>query len=143
MAKSNSIFTFHLKRIVTNQFGTFSDNSPFDKELNISAGLTFSTTAQLKIISCAFQYQMLAADHPYILLEITCEFGIRESSWTQLTNSGKLVLPVGFEKHIGVITTGTTRVVLHAKTESTLFNQYPMPLINIHQILKEDIIFEI
>jgi hypothetical protein len=41
-----------------------------------------------------------------------------------------------------MLTIGTTRGVLHAKTEHTLFNQYLLPTINVNDIVKEAVEIE-
>ena len=49
--------------------------------------------------------------------------------------------PKGFMAHLAVITVGTTRGVLHAKTENSKFNKYFLPTINVNELVKNDISF--
>jgi hypothetical protein len=43
---------------------------------------------------------------------------------------------------MGMITVGTCRGILHAKTENTKFNQFLIPTINVAELIKEDSVFE-
>ena len=42
-----------------------------------------------------------------------------------------------------MITVGTLRGVLHAKTENTEFNEFFLPTINVTDLIKEDIRFNL
>ena len=55
--------------------------------------------------------------------------------------SNLLKVPKGFLSHLAVLTIGTTRGILHAKTEGNCFNKYVLPAINVTEIIKEDAIF--
>ena len=46
-------------------------------------------------------------------------------------------------KHLSVITVGTARGVLHAKTENTPFNKFVLPTINVTELVKEDVSFDL
>ena len=52
-----------------------------------------------------------------------------------------LNVPHGFPGHLAMLTGGTTRGILHAKTEGTCYNQYVLPTINVTEIIKEDASF--
>jgi hypothetical protein len=45
--------------------------------------------------------------------------------------------------HFGVITVGTARGVLHSKTDGSIFNDLILPTINLTEIIKDDIIFDL
>jgi hypothetical protein len=55
----------------------------------------------------------------------------------------EIILPCGFAQHLLVLTIGTVRGILHAKTEGTAYNQYVLPTINVAEMLKEDVKFRI
>lgn len=42
--------------------------------------------------------------------------------------------------HLTTITTGTLGGIVHAKTENTPYNRFVMPLVNIAEIIKDDIV---
>ena len=43
--------------------------------------------------------------------------------------------------HLIVLTIGTVRGILHAKTEGTKYNSYILPTINVAELIKTDIVF--
>lgn len=59
--------------------------------------------------------------------------------FNSVTNT--LVIPKGFLRHLAMLTVGTSRGILHAKTEGTCFNKYVLPTINVTLIIKEDATF--
>ncbi|HTO34642.1 MAG TPA: hypothetical protein VLZ72_00270, partial [Flavobacterium sp.] len=48
----------------------------------------------------------------------------------------------GLAVHFAVLTIGSARGVLHAKTEGTPFNEFLLPTIDVNNMLKENIVFE-
>jgi len=78
----------------------------------------------------------------FILIELGCEFKIEEEAYNSMITDEKkeeLILPQGLAAHLAVITVGTTRGALHAKTEFTDFNKYFIPTIDVTQIITGDI----
>ena len=55
----------------------------------------------------------------------------------------KLTVPKKLLQPITMLTVGTSRGILHAKTENTPFNQFHIPLINIEELIKEDKVLEL
>ena len=54
----------------------------------------------------------------------------------------KLTVQKGFLQHMAVLTVGTTRGILHAKTENTPFNRYHLPTINLKDMINQDSVFQ-
>jgi hypothetical protein len=50
-----------------------------------------------------------------------------------------LLLPKNFAQHISVITVGTARGVLHAKTEGDILNALILPSINVLDLVPDDV----
>ncbi|MPN63841.1 hypothetical protein SDC9_211608 [bioreactor metagenome] len=59
-----------------------------------------------------------------------------------MLSNNVLLVPKNFMQHLAVITIGTARGILHAKTENTPFNQYVLPTINVSEMIKDDVTFE-
>lgn len=57
--------------------------------------------------------------------------------------SKTLTVPKGFLCHLAMLTVGTSRGILHAKTEGTCFNKYVLPVINVTEIIKGDASFSL
>ena len=80
---------------------------------------------------------------PFIIIESGCHFKIADSSWSEMyqSDTNSLKVPRGFLSHLAMLTIGTTRGVLHAKTEGTCFNKFVLPTVNVSDLIKEDVIF--
>jgi len=76
---------------------------------------------------------------------VSCHFKMEESSWNNFIQAkkNKLIVPKDFLAHLAMITTGTTRGVLFAKTESTLFSKFIVPTLNIAEMITEEASFEL
>ena len=140
MAKTDIPVKFRLLKIKTIQFATF-DQPRDNKEKNISAQLAFNVNPEEKSILVYFDFEMKIKDKPFILLKTGCEFVIE--SWDDLIKDTKLAVPAGFARHLGIHVIGTARGILHAKTESTEFNHFPIPLINLQTVVPEGFAFDL
>ncbi|KHJ38947.1 hypothetical protein PBAC_08100 [Pedobacter glucosidilyticus] len=70
---------------------------------------------------------------------------MKKQSWDKLKKeeNNKLELPKNFLAHLLIITVGTTRGVLFAKTENTSYNQFIIPSLNIAELVNKDAIFDL
>lgn len=134
---------FILKKIITNQFSTFESGDIKSEEVKINIEINFGINEVNKIAACNARFQYLNVETPFIIIHISCQFGIDESSWITFEDKEKntITFPKGFMAHLAVITIGTTRGVLHAKTENTAFNKYFLPTINVNELVQNDISF--
>jgi hypothetical protein len=80
----------------------------------------------------------------FLKIQVSCHFTIEENSWTSFiqNENKKLVVPKEFLAHLAMITTGTTRGVLFAKTEATPFSKFIVPTLNVAEMIKEDASFD-
>ena len=78
-------------------------------------------------------------------MEIACHFKIVDDAWESFKNKDKtkLTIPVGFIRHLIMLTIGTARGVLHSRTENTPFNDFLMPTINVTEIVKSGVAFDL
>lgn len=139
MQKENSI-AFELRQIETNQFATFGDGKSNPDQLTEQVQFSFGAILEEQIIACIFTYTLKMDEQPFLMIELTCSFYVAEKYWNKLLDLKKqeLVLPKSFAQHVANITVGTARGVLHTKTERTLFNQYPVALINLEEIFTRE-----
>lgn len=144
MQKEKAI-EFSLRQIETVQFATFGDGKCDVDLLNQQIEFSFGASYENYIIGCIFHYTLAIEDKPFITIEVACHFNVEEEFWKQLINIKvkKLSLPKKFAQHLANITVGTSRGVLHSKTEGTLFNQYPVSLINLEEIFEGDAIISL
>jgi hypothetical protein len=136
---------FMLRKIVTEQFATIESVLNEQENVQLSVGINFGISEENKILGCITHFGFITNDKPFILIQVKCEFEIDAHSWSGFINPdlNRISFPKGFLSHLAVITVGTVRGVLHAKTENTPFNQYFLPTINVTEFLKEDISFDL
>ena len=140
-AKKN--ISFRLLNIVTEQFATFEvENIPDNNDLK--SELQFSINPDNRVVACKMNFQFLHHNQPLVVLAIVCNFDVEEKSWNEnVLSANKITLPKHFLEHLCVITVGTARGVLHAKTENTTYNRFLIPTLNVSNLVAKDVVFEI
>jgi|SRR5690554_334785 len=145
MAKEKDKIGFSLKKITTEQFAIIDSSYEEDKVVELKAGLGFKINFDNHNISVVFSSSFIQGKSPFLIIEVGCHFNINEEAWDSFYNETKtdLVVPRGFIGHLVMLTIGTTRGVLHSKTENTLFNSFLLPTLNVMELVKEDVIFKV
>ncbi len=134
---------FRLEKIATNQFAIIENvYDDADKDINLNMSFQFGTSSDLPAVKSVIKIQFEQAEKPFLIIEVACEYSVEESKWTEFTKGKKIVIPKDFLTHLMVLTIGTTRGVLHAKTENTIFNDLILPTLNVSEIISEDGEFE-
>ncbi|MFV8373036.1 hypothetical protein [Flavobacterium sp. LB2P74] len=140
-AKKN--ISFRLLNIVTEQFATFEVQNISEKN-DLKSELQFSINPDNRVVACKMNFQFLHDSQPIVVLSIVCNFDVEEKSWNEnILTAKKITLPKHFLEHLCVITVGTARGVLHAKTENTTFNKFIIPTLNVSNLVEKDVVFEI
>jgi hypothetical protein len=134
---------FRLLNIVTEQFATFEvENVPNENDLQ--SDLQFSINPDDRVIACKMKFQFLHSNQPIVVLTVVCNFDVEQESWNKnILSNKKVTLPKNLLEHLCVITVGTARGILHAKTENTSFNKFIIPTLNVTTLVEKDIVFEI
>ena len=137
--------SFILRKITTEQFAIIE--SAFDKSkdnIELTNGVRFDFNFDKRIISVFLSGNFNQDKGPFLLLEIGCYFEIIKEDWDKLYSGDKaeIKLPLGIVRHLVMLSTGTLRGVLHAKTENTPFNIFFLPTINVNDLVKEDILIK-
>lgn len=134
---------FNLKKIVTNQFATIDKDIVEAEIIQLGAEINFGVDDSKKMLACFTQFQFTSQNLPFIILHVSCEFEIIETSWNSFieVQNHKINFPVTLLQHLAIITIGSARGVLHAKTENSKFNKYFLPTINVKDFVKDGISF--
>lgn len=114
-------------------------------ETNLLTGIAFGLDREDFAITCNARFAFeKKKDQPFLILEIQTIFQIEENDFlTKIKqDDNSYLLTKGLAVHFAVLTIGSARGILHAKTEGTLFNEYLLPTIDVNDMLQEDIIFE-
>lgn len=91
---------------------------------------------QAEVIVCSIGFKFIQNNIPFLKVRASCFFEIKKESWDSIIDkeNNKVVLPTHFTDHLVVLTLGTLRGVLHAKTEGTKFNRFFIPYVG-HAIM--------
>jgi hypothetical protein len=143
--KKEPIVSFVLKKIKTEQFAILEENFKENIDVKLNSQIQFRVNSTEKLVGSFVSFNFLQRKNPFIKIEISCHFKIEDNSWNSLINSNKneINLPKGFLMHLAIFSVGTARGVLFAKTESTTFNEFIIPTINLAELIKEDAVFPI
>ncbi len=134
---------FSLKGIVTEQFAILEESFKDEADINLRTDIGFGIDQEKKAARVQLKISILCGEQPFMVLEVATYFNISPVSFATFLNEDKtiLTLPAGFARHLGVITVGTARGILHDKTENTEFNKYFLPTINLVDLVKDDVVF--
>jgi len=138
---------FMIIKLSTDQFALLRDMYIPDAPVAVYTQLSFGFEEKEKIVavSASFRFESDEKNVPFIVLETKAYFQISPESWECMYESGTntLTLDKGFARHLSVIVVGTSRGILHNRTDGTELNHIVLPLINVEQILKEDVVINI
>ena len=138
---------FRLVRLSTDQFGILRDMYEQDAPMGVYTQLSFGAEEKegIVVVSASFRFESENKTAPFIILETKAYFQIKPESWESMFNAedNTLSLEKGFARHLGVIVVGTSRGILHGRTEGTDINHVILPLINVEKILSEDVIINL
>jgi len=139
-AKENSV-GFQLVKIITEQFAIISDvYDSSNKDIAFSVNIKYGIDKKEKTIASVVKIQFEQKKSAFLIIEISNHYKIEQPAWDKmLKNNEKLMVPKDFATHLLVLTIGTLRGVLHAKTEDTEYNQFVLPTLNVSEFLQEDI----
>lgn len=130
---------FKLTKINTQQFAIIEDsydseNDEFTIDTNLGFGIDPENEAIISLVKIQFEQRRI----PFLILEVSCEFDVVPEFWKKFDRVDKIKMPKGFMAHLAMITVGTTRGVLHSKTDNTKFNEFILPTLNITEMITED-----
>ena len=134
---------FSLFEIVTDQFALFEENYSNDGKINLGTNLTFGLNKEQKVFSVSAKFTFEIKKKPFISIQATCFFEINDANWNSFIKENKIVFPQPFVSHMAMLTVGTSRGILHSKTENTIFKRYIIPTTNVAEIIADDVWFEI
>ncbi|KXO01101.1 hypothetical protein LS48_01085 [Aequorivita aquimaris] len=145
MAEEKNKIGFSLKKITTEQFAIIESSYIEGEVVELKAGLRFGINFENHIISVVFSTNLIQEKSPFLIIEVGCHFNISKDAWESFYNESKteLIVPKGFIGHLVMLTIGTTRGVLHSKTENTPFNSFLLPTLNVMELVKKDVVFKV
>jgi len=135
---------FALSRITTEQFALIEDNFESGYEVKIHVNIRFAADNKAKLVGVFTKFTFETNQKQFLIIEVGCHFNIEPKAWEDMfvEESNQLTIPKGFLRHLTLITVGTARGILHAKTENTPYNKFYLPTINVADLIKQDNVFE-
>ncbi len=134
---------FKLEKINTEQFAIIeSSYDECNDDIGLEANVKFGTSTEDSAVISIIKFQFEQKEKPFLIIEVSCEFSIEEDKWGEFSNGKTIDIPKGFLAHLAMITVGTTRGVLHSKTDNTKFNEFILPTLNVSEMITEDGAFE-
>jgi hypothetical protein len=134
---------FSLKKVSTEQFAIIEEGFNEQGKIRLNTSMRFAADDTQKYVAVFTSFIFDSDNKPFLLIEASCHFSIEDPAWIDMLKSeiNTLIVPKGFLCHLAMLTVGTSRGILHAKTEGTCFNKYVLPTINVTDIIKEDATF--
>ncbi|REG87870.1 hypothetical protein [Winogradskyella sediminis] len=136
---------FSLKKITTEQFAIIESAFKEGEDVQFSVNAKYGINEKDKMVAVFVSPAFYQDKKAFLVLEIACHFKIVDDAWESFKNKDKtkLTIPVDFMRHLIMLTIGTARGVLHSRTENTPFNNFLMPTINVTEIVKSGVAFNL
>ncbi|KVV16185.1 hypothetical protein [Flavobacterium sp. TAB 87] len=134
---------FVLAAIKTEQFALFEENFSQKKTTDITTSLEFKINLEEKLIGVFAAFSFEQAKKVFIKIQVSCHFNIDTDSWSSFLQDEIIVVPQSFIAHLTMLTIGTSRGILHTKTEGTEFNKFILPTINVKSLVDKDAEFKL
>lgn len=132
---------FKLQGIKTEQFAILEENFSSEKEISLAANLQFKINSKNKQMGVFLGFEFIQEKTVLLKIIVSCHFKIEDLAWNSLIDEDKIIFPKDFLAHLAMITTGTARGVLFAKTEDTPFAKYIIPTLNVAELVEKDVSF--
>lgn len=133
--------SFGLRHIKTEQFATFEENLCDGENVQLTTDIKFAVNNETSMIGVLAKFQFKCNNQPFIKLVASCHFQIKADDWKLMLEKNQITIPKGLAQHLAVLTVGTSRGILHAKTEGTQLNRFFLPPLNLTEIVKSDQVF--
>jgi hypothetical protein len=112
-------------------------------DTNLISVLGYGVDIDDHLITCNARFTFeKKEDQPFLVLEVQGAFTVSKNDFSKKIrqNDKSYLITKELATHFAVLTVGSARGVLHAKTEGTKYNQYLLPTINIKTMVQEDIV---
>lgn len=130
---------FAFVNIKTKQFAVIKEAYRKNGELQLQADTGYGISVGKKQIVVNTHFRFYKKESPFLSLEVDCFFEINKKGWKSFEqDNGGITLPNNLIAHLTVLTIGTTRGILHSKTEGTRYNKYILPTINVNELINND-----
>lgn len=143
-SKTSNLVPFALTKIQTLEFAIIEKSYSQTSEAQISQTINFSVDPSNRQVGVEPRFEYIQHS-PFLIIEVRCVFTISNDAWSKWMDKSKgvFILPRNIATHMAVLTVGTTRGVLHAKTEGNYFNMFVLPTWNLSNVIDKDCVIAI
>ena len=144
MADFNTL-GFAFVGIKTDQFAIIDEAYKKTGPLKITTNLSFGINEADKTVAVEVGFDFFKKDTPFLKIGVQAFFEITKDGWETLykKDEKQVVIPKKLLSHLTVLTIGTTRGILHAKTEGTPYNSIILPTVNVNELVTEDVVIDL
>lgn len=137
----NNNIGFVLLKVTTEQFAIIENSFDDREKTHLNLNISFTADEENEQVACFLEIKYVQNETPFLVLETGCHFKIESEAWEVFfdKNDNTLRLPRSFAAHLLMLNIGTARGILHSKTETTSFNKFLLPTINVNKLIIEDI----
>lgn len=134
---------FGLRSIRTDEFATIKPVPSETAKVALGNSFNFALSVETHQILVSARINFEADAQPFIILQVTCVFGIKPDDFAQFSTEkeNELKVPKEFLAHLASITIGTARGVLHTKLENSEYKKFMIPIMDVSKGFKEDVVF--
>lgn len=133
MNKQSNILGFSLVKVVTEQFSIIDENPEIESQIQLYTNFKFSVNPNDNVVKVNFLTRFICSERPFLQVEAGVYYRLSEETWNAFLESTNTAIkfPRRFACHLAMLTVGTTRGILHAKTEGTCLNKFVLPTIDV------------
>jgi len=132
-----------LKGIKVEQFAIFDENYVHKQPVSLNTQVKLKINVSEKQLGVFLRFDFLQNEKTFITIEVSCHFKIDPESWESRINDAHIIFSRDNIGHLLMITLGTARGVLFAKTDGTVYSNYILPLLDVNDLAGEDTVFDL
>lgn len=138
----NNLLGFAFAKITTEQFAILAEDVDINESFELQTQLRFGINVSDKVLAIYPKFRFEYKEKPFLILESSSQFKIKDETWESLTDkeNATIVFPRNFIIHLILLSIGTARGILHAKTENSVFSPLVLPTINADKIIDGDVV---
>lgn len=137
----DKLISFQLVDITVEQYALVEANYTDKGKVELKTTLNFKLDEVNQVVGSFVTFVFEQKNKMFLLIEVGCHFNVKETAWNSFKKENKMIIPQSFLEHITVLTVGTARGILYAKTEHSQFSKYIIPTLNVRDLIPEDGVF--
>lgn len=135
----NLQYSFALNQIYNPQFAVISLDIDLQGAVDFDFNIQIVAIKDQQQIIVLIESRLRQQEKLLAIIQVGCGFRMELPSWEGMANDDHVTITKDFCAHLAMIAMGTLRGVLFAKTEGTPLRQFPLPLINVSDLFKNDL----